>query len=325
MRILIGCARSAAFSALFLLALLLSGNSGLSAAETASTDDVLKAIVKVEASVPTEARTAQTLGTARSGHGVVIGGDGLVLTIGYLILEAESVVVTLHDGKQLPASVVAYDHNSGFGLVRTVQPIGAKPLTLGDSSKLKSETIAIVASYGGSAAAMPVKVADRRDFTGYWEYLLEDAVFTIPPYSSFGGAALLNADGQLVGIGSLIVVDATEPGSYGPGNMFIPINRFKPIRAELLESGRTLKPNHPWIGIYTQETRGRLFIQRVAKGGPAESAGLGRGDIVLRVGDKPVGTQREFYERLWSYGEPGARIPITVLSGNSDLRTVTIR
>lgn len=324
MRFSLGCARRSVFSALLLLALSLFGTTGWAAPETASTDEVLKAIVKVEAAVPAEARTAPTLGTERSGHGVVIGRDGLVLTIGYLILEAESVVVTLHDGRQLPASVVAYDHNSGFGLVRTVRPIAAKPLTLGDSSKLTSESVAIAASFGGSATAMPVRIVDRRDFTGYWEYLLENAVFTIPPYSSFGGAALLDADGQLVGIGSLLVVDATEPGTYAPGNMFIPINRFKPIRAELVESGRTLEPNHPWIGIYTEESRGRLFIQRVAKGGPSEFAGLDRGDIVLSVGDTPVRTQRELYERIWSYGEPGARIPVTVLSGASEVRTVTI-
>ena len=307
---------------LTLCALLLFANP--STVQAASTDDILKAIVKVEASVPADARSAKSLGTERSGHGAVIANDGLVLTIGYLILEAESVTITQHDGTTQPAAVVAYDHNSGFGLVRAARPLDATPLTLGNSAALKTESLAVAASQGGSAMAMPVKVVSRRDFTGYWEYLLEDAVFTIPPYSNFGGAALLNQNGELVGIGSLLVVDAEEPGSYGPGNMFIPINRFKPIRQEMLTSGRTMKPNHPWIGLYTEEARGRLFVQRVAQGGPSDKAGIGEGDIVVSIGGKPVQTQRDFYRHLWSYGEPGARIPVTVLTATSGVRTVEI-
>jgi len=294
------------------------------AATQPSTVEILKAIVKIEALVPSDARSAKSLGTERSGHGAVIGNDGLILTIGYLILEAESVTVTQHDGTQLPASIVAYDHNSGFGLVRTSKPVDAAPLTLGDSSMIKAGSLAIAVSHGGPAMALPVKIAARRDFAGYWEYLLEDALFTIPPYSNFGGAALLNEDGLLVGIGSLLVVDAAEPGTYGPGNMFIPIDHFKPIREELVANGRTTKPNHPWIGLYTEEARGRLFVQRVAEGGPSDDAGLGAGDIVVSVGNSPVLTQQDFYRSLWSYGEPGARIPLTVLTANAGVRTVEI-
>jgi len=290
----------------------------------ASTEDILKAIVKVDAVAPPDARSAKTLGTERSGHGAVIGRDGLVLTIGYLILEAEAVTVTQQDGATLPAAIVAYDHNSGFGLVRAARPLDATPLTLGDSDALTTESIAVVASHGGSGTALPVKVAARRDFTGYWEYLLENAIFTTPPYSSFGGAALLNRDGELVGIGSLLVVDAEAQGTYGPGNMFIPINRFKPIRDELLVSGRTKEPNHPWIGLYTEEARGRLFVQRVAQGGPSEKAGISAGDIVVTIGDKPVLTQRDFYRYLWAFGAPGVRIPMTVLTATAGVRTVEI-
>ena len=286
--------------------------------------EILKAVVKVEATVPPDARTAPSLGTLRSGHGAVIENDGLILTVGYLILEAESITVTQYDGTQIPAAAIAYDHNSGFGLVRTARPVKAAPLVLGDSTALKPEDVAIAASYGGGDTVIPVKIASRRDFTGYWEYLLEDAIFTVPPYRNFGGAALLNQDGQLVGIGSLLVPDAIAAGAYGPGNMFIPINRFKPIRDELVHKGRTSIPNHPWIGLYTEEARGRLFVQRVAKGEPSEKAGLGVGDIVVSVGDSPIQTQLEFYRSLWAYGAPGAHIPITVLTPKSRLRTVEI-
>lgn len=294
------------------------------AAEQLSPAEILKAVVKVEATVPPNARTAGSLGTLRSGHGAVIGNDGLILTIGYLILEAESITITQHDGTEIPAAAIAYDHNSGFGLVRAAQPVAAEPITLGNSAALKPENFAIAASHGGGETVIPVKIASRRNFTGYWEYLLEDAIFTTPPYRNFGGAALLNQDGQLVGIGSLLVPDAAEAGAYGPGNMFIPINRFKSIRSELVSKGRTTEPNHPWIGLHTEEARGRLFVQRVAKGGPSEVAGLDKGDIVVRVGDSPIQTQVEFYRSIWSYGAPGARIPITVLTATSGLKTVEI-
>lgn len=317
-------ARAAMLSALCVLILAATAPFHPASGASTSTEEILKAIVKVEATVPAEARTAKSLGTDRSGHGALISSDGLILTIGYLILEAESVTVTQHDGRQLPATVVAYDHNSGFGLLRVARPLSATPLTLGDSSALRADSLAVAASHGGSGTAVPVKIVARRDFAGYWEYLLEDAIFTVPPFQDFGGAALLNENGELVGIGSLLVVDAEEPGSYAPGNMFIPINRFKAIRDELVASGRTRKPNHPWIGLYTEEVRGRLFVQRVARGGPSDAAGLRTGDIVVSVGDKPVRSQVDFYRTLWSYGGPGARIPITVLTADAGLRTAEV-
>jgi S1-C subfamily serine protease len=306
------------------LCLVLALPTDEAAAQQPSTDEVLKAIVKIDTSVPSDARSAETLGTTRQGHGVLIGDDGLILTIGYLVLEADQVTVTQHDGRELPAAVIAYDHDSGFGLVRTARPVNAKPLALGDSGALKTESVAVAAGHGGPSMAMPVRIAARRDFTGYWEYLLEDALFTTPPFPNFGGAALLNQDGRLVGIGSLLVADAEEAGTFGPGNMFIPINRFKPIKQDLVTAGRTRQPSHPWLGLYTEEVRGRLFVQRVAKGGPSAAAGIRPGDIIISVGDTPVQTQKDLYRRIWSSGAPGVRISITVLTASAGLRTIDV-
>ena len=299
--------------------------SAAAATRRPSIEEVLDAIVAVKATVPADARSAETLGTVREGHGAVIGTDGLILTIGYLVLEADTVTVTQHDGSELPAAVIAYDQNSGFGLVRTARPMAVTPLKLGDSAALQTGDLAVAAASGGSEYAMPVRIAARRDFTGYWEYLLKDAIFTAPPYPNFGGAALLNQNGELVGIGSLLVADAQEPGVYGPGNMFIPINDFKSIEQQLLTAGRTRQPNHPWLGLYTEEARGRVFVRRVAKDGPSDTAGISAGDIVVSVGDTPVQTQKALYEKIWSYGEPGARIPLTILTANGGIRTVQVK
>jgi S1-C subfamily serine protease len=293
-------------------------------AQQRSTEEILKAVVKIQALIPADARSAASLGTTREGHGAVIGDDGLILTIGYLVLEADQVTVVQHDGKELPATVVAYDHDSGFGLVRAARPVSATPLVLGDSSALTAEMPAVAASFGGADTAMPVRVTARREFAGFWEYLLEDAVFTMPPYPNFGGAALLNQNGELVGIGSLLVADAKEEGAFGPGNMFVPINRFKPIRQDLVTTGRAKEPRHPWLGLHTEEIHGRLFVQRVAEGGPSAAAGIAGGDIIVSVGDVPVQSQKEFYRKVWSYGAPGVRVPITVLTSKSGLRTVDV-
>lgn len=289
-----------------------------------SIEEILKAVVRIEAEIPADARSAKSLGTGRAGNGAVIGSDGLVLTVGYLVLEADRVTVIRHDGKELPATVVAYDHDSGFGLVRTAHPVGAVPLILGDSSALAIDSVAVAAGHGGPDAALPVKIADRREFVGYWEYLLEDAIFTTPPYPNYGGAALLNQTGELVGIGSLLVADAEQEGAFGPGNLFIPIDRFKQIREDLVASGRTRQPKRPWLGLHTELIRGRLFVRRVAEEGPSAAAGITAGDIIVSVGGEPVQSQKEFYRMIWSSGAPGVRIPITVLTANAGLRTVEV-
>lgn len=277
--------------------------------------EVIDAIVGLRVDVWDDARTAGSLGTEREGSGVVIGEDGLIVTIGYLILEARAVSVILPDGEVIPARILAYDHDSGFGLIRTEKPLGVAPMRLGDSKVVDVLEPALAASYGGLAYVRPVRIVSRRVFAGYWEYLLENAIFTSPPHPSFGGAALINSSAELIGIGSLIVPDAMA-GNDLPGNMFVPVEVLTPIIDELVSRGRTSMPARPWLGIYSEETNGGLRVARVADEGPAARAGIESGDVILNVADKQVASMEDFYRRVWALGDAGVPVSITVLRGD---------
>ena len=281
----------------------------------------LNAVVGVRSEVPPSARTAPSLGTEREGGGVVIGEDGLVLTIGYLILEAERTEIVEQDGSVIPAEVVAYDYETGFGLLRPLTALDATPIELGDSTRLPAESKVLVAGPDGPSPAM---VVSRREFAGYWEYLLPEAIFTSPPYRSFGGAALIGSDGRLLGIGSLIVADAATPGETLPGNMFVPISALAPIIDDLLREGRSTKPARPWLGLYTQEMRGHVLIQRVAPGGPAAAAGVTANAIITAVGGQNVSSLAEFYRAVWALGDAGVTVPLTLLDSSQGYREVTV-
>lgn len=288
-------------------------------------DDILSAVVRVQTEIDPTARTAAVLGTERDGHGVVIDSTGLVLTIGYLILESQNITVTGTDGVALPARFVAYDSETGFGLVRTQTPVKAKPMRLGDSAQLDQGAGVIVAGFGGRGNTIRATVVARRAFAGYWEYLLPKAIFTQPPFRVFGGAALIDLEGRLVGIGSLIVGDAKQGEGVSPGNMFLPINALKPIIGPMIESGRSGVPPRPWVGIYSEEIRQRVFVNRLAVDGPGAAAGVGIGDIIVAVDGKPVAGMTDFYRKLWALGDPGVDVPLTVLRVDGKLETLTLR
>ncbi len=309
--------------------ILLSVTAGpAAAAEDNFSADVIGSVVAISAIIPDDARTARSLGALRSGSGIVIDADGLVLTIGYLILEAEKAAVTDSKGGLVPAALVAYDHNTGFGLLRAARPLGLKPLTLGTSADLTEGTKVIVVSKGGPMPVMPARVSSRREFAGYWEYLLDNAIFTVPAFPNYGGAALIDGEGRLVGVGSLMVNDAAGPDRPVQGNMFVPIDLLKPILKELVEYGRLSAPSPPWLGIYTNENNGRVFVVRVAAGGPAADAGILPGDIVIGVGGRRVSSIADFYRKIRARGSAGAEIPIDLLpvrEGGLDIKTVKVR
>jgi len=279
------------------------------------TNEILKAIVKIRSTIPGNAYTAPLLGTEREGTGVVIDSNGLILTIGYLILEATEVEITRTDGKKSKAHVIGYDPETGFGLVRTTHPLKVNPIRLGLSSEIKENTPVLIASHGGRESVLGVRVISRQEYVGYWEYLMEDAIFTTPPHSNYGGAALIDRDGRLVGIGSLYSVLKLPGIGSIPSNMFIPIDRLKPILNNMISKGRSTDRPRPWLGIFSQETYGRIIITRVSPGGPAEQAGLKQGDIILKVDDHAVSGLTDFYKKVWALGSAGVGVPLSVLQG----------
>ncbi len=281
-------------------------------------------IVKLKVTALANARSGRTLGREREGSGVLLADSGLVLTIGYLILEAESIELTDHAGRIVSGSVAAYDHASGFGLIKPAAPLGSKGIGIGSSGDVNEYDKLIFATHGGKDGASLATVASKRRFAGYWEYLIEDAIFTVPPRGDHSGAALINRDGKLVGIGSLIVADAATPNRRFPGNMFVPVDLLKPIMNELTRTGRSKESTRPWIGMSTQEMDGRLHVIRVQEDTPAARAGLKPGDIVLSIKGESVKTLEAFYRKLWTGGNAGDSIPLKVLQG-SDVRDIDVR
>ena len=278
-------------------------------------DTVLAPVIALEARIPEHARTAPTLGTVRGGTGVVIDATGLVLTIGYLVLEADSVdlLPTGLGGARLPADVVAWDQGTGLGLVRAREPLEITPMPLGESAALRSGDAVIAASWEGSAGMLPAVVVDRRAYAGYWEYLIEDALYVAPIHPAFPGAALVGLDGRLVGIGGFALTDSVDEGET-VGTVFVPIDALKPVLADLLLEGRPAEPR-PWLGLYCEEIDGGLQVRRVPADGPAARAGVRPHDRLLAVAGMPVTTLGAFYQRLWSTVGPGDRVPLQLRRG----------
>jgi S1-C subfamily serine protease len=285
--------------------------------------ETLAAVVRVKMRAVPEARSNATLGQAREGSGIVIEPD-YVLTIGYLVIEPDAIEVTTVNDRTLPATLAGYDHATGFGLLKVQGDLAVKPLALGDSAALGVREPVIVVSHGGRDAATLAQVMSKRQFTGSWEYLLESAIFTSPPTMTWAGAALVNRQLRLVGVGSLLVRDTVEPGTPQPGNMFVPTDLLKPILAELKANGRTAGPQRPWLGLNTEEVQGRLLVSRVSPEGPAARAGVRQGDVVVSVAGEPVKTHVDFYRKLWSLGAAGVEVPLRITSG-PDAREVRVK
>ncbi len=290
---------------------------------TLDLDKVLAPIVALEARIPDDARSAATLGTVRGGTGVIIDASGLVLTIGYLILEAESVDLLPHGlaGDRVPADIVAWDAITGLGLLRARQPLGVAPMPLGTSSGLGSGDAAIAVSWERIDGMVPAMIVERRAYAGYWEYMIEDALFVSPGHPAFPGAALVSLDGRLVGIGGFASTD-TEDEYAVTGTVFVPVDALEPVLADLLLTGRSTR-SRAWLGLYCEEIDGALRVRRLPDDGPAERAGVRPGDFLLAVGGIPVRTLADFYRHLWSSTRPGDRVKVELQRG-SDAFTVEI-
>jgi len=301
---------------------LIAGATGYAADQTA--EDILKAIVKVRAVIHDDAVTAQSLGTEREGNGVLIDPAGHILTIGYLILESKIIEVTGPDGQVMDATFIGYDYDTGFGLLRVNKALNLTPMKLGSSSKLKAGEPALVADHKGSESVLGVRIAARQEFTGYWEYLLESAIYTIPPFQNYGGAALIGSDGYLLGIGSIFTqIDVTGFGPL-PANMFVPIDLLKPILKDLKSAGRSRNPPKPWLGMHTDESHGRVFLIRIHPGGPAQKANLQVGDLILKVNNQSVEGQADFFRKVWALGTAGVKVPLSILRGTK-IQDITLQ
>ena len=289
-------------------------------AENAGADELLSAVVQVKTYINPDGRTVRGLGQQRSGSGIVIDDNGLILTIGYLMVEAHSAEVLTNSGRKTTADVVGYDHDTGFGLLRSSEPLKVKPLTLGKSGDLKEQDQVLAASFGGRAGIAPAYVMALREFAAAWEYLIPSAIFTAPAHSVWSGAALVSRDGKLVGVGSLVVGDVTGRGKNLPGNMYVPIDLLPPIMSDLLSRGRTAGPGRPWLGLNAEEVRGRIFVTRVTDEGPAQQAGIQPNDIILAVNGETPRSLADFYRKLWSLGSAGASVPLDLLQDNGAKR-----
>ena len=293
------------------------------------------AVVGVRVKAVEGARSARTLGLNRSGSGVVIGNDGLILTIGYLMLEAEQIEVITQEGKALPAVAVGYDLASGFGLIKPLLPLrGVSPVVQGSQQSLKAGEPLMAATgssgagvNGGDGGVSLTRLVSQRAFSGAWEYHLDSALFTSPPVSSSGGnhsgAPLFNGKGELMGIGSLFVSDALGENNRVPGNMFVPIDLLKPILAEMQQLGSSTQSTRAWLGVTSSDQGGRIQVVRVAEGSPAEDAGIKPGTVVQAIDGVEVTTLEAFYKKLWASASPEQPLKLTVREGG-EVKTIDI-
>lgn len=280
---------------------------------TEAVGQALRSIVSLKAEVPPDAFTAGVLGTERDGHALIIDRNGLLLTVGYLIAEADRIWLMDQEETLRQADAIAYDYESGFGLVRAREPFDQPPLAFGTAASLSVGDRCYFAASGGETACLDAQLVGKRQFAGYWEYVLDEALFTAPAHPSWGGAALLDRDGKLVGVGSLYVQNARGGDQRSDGNMSIPIDLLTPILDNLKNQGTSGKPARPWLGMFVAEAEDHLIVMGVAEGGPAERAGLRGGDVIIDIGGSPVGDLADLFKTIWEMGPAGVDIPMTII------------
>ncbi|MDC0631582.1 S1C family serine protease [Candidatus Pelagibacter sp.] len=276
---------------------------------------IYQSVVKIDSIVPSDARTANSLGTIRGGNGIVID-DKHILTIGYIVVEAETITITLPNGVVVPAELAGYDHTTGFGILKTILPSKLTPLQIGNSDKLNKEDLLYVLPYLTEGAPSAVKMVSRRSFTGWWEYFLDKPIYTHPMNTSFAGSALINEFGELLGIGSLYVSDAAAEGVPMPGNLFVPINDLKPILNDLIVNGKRTADVKPYMGLTSNDDTGKVMVTRVNDDGPAAKAGFKENDIILKVNKINIQDTEKFYKTVWSQGGPGTLLDFEIERNN---------
>ena len=276
-------------------------------------DAMLSSLVSVRSHVADDALTAPVLGTERMGNGVVIDGCGLVLTIGYLVTEAHTLWITDRRGAAVPGHVLGYDQESGFGLVQALQTLPAPAIDLGVSAECDVGDPVVIAGHGGTDAVVTGRIIAKREFAGYWEYVLDEALFTAPAHPNWGGAALVGSDGRLLGVGSLLVQTVSSSGEQSGANMIVPIDLLKPILEDMKLYGRPNRPARPWLGFLVQDVGDHLVVASVYDGCPADRAGIEVGDLVVEVAGEPIDGLAELFRKVWDIGPAGSEIPLTII------------
>jgi S1-C subfamily serine protease len=279
---------------------------------------VIDAVVKVKTFVPDDAFTANILGTERLGSGVLISGEGLIVTIGYIITEAETIWVTTNGGATYPAHIVGYDQASGFGLIQVSQPLNILPVPIEQHCLPQKNEEVYIVSFGGKKHSLTTKISDIREFTGYWEYVLDEGIYTSPPHPQWGGAGLFNNMGNLVGIGSLLLQEGFEKQQQG--NLVVPTSILLPILDEMVKYGRSPDKPRPWLGMYTVDSEQKFFVSSLAPSGPAALAGIKEGDQILEIQGRKVNSLANLFRSIWKQGEAGVKISITVSRSGDVLR-----
>ncbi len=284
----------------------------------------LNAVVSLKTYIPADAFTANTLGTERAGSGVVISDKGLIATIGYLVTEAETIWITTNTGQAVPGHALAYDQESGFGLVQALGKLNTPTLDLGDSDRLKVGDQAVLAAGGGRHHTIETRVVGRQEFAGYWEYVLDDALFTAPAHPFWGGCGLIGTDGKLMGIGSLILQQGDGKGRRLDMNMVVPIGLLTPIMKDLLSYGRVNRPARPWLGLYATEADDAIVVGHVTDSGPADQAGVRAGDRILAVGGEEISDLAGLWRRVWASGSAGAEVRLRLMRDKNPV-ALTVR
>lgn len=275
-------------------------------------DAALAAVVSLNSRIPSDAFTAEVLGCERAGSGVVIDKKGIVLTIGYLITEAEEIWLTTNSGRVVAGHPLAFDQVTGFGLVQALGQLELPALSLGQTGDAAIGTRVIAAGAGGAPHSLAAFIAGKQEFAGHWEYVLDEALFTVPAHPFWGGTGLIGPKGDLLGIGSLQLQQAREDGSAVPLNMYVPIDILKPVLDDMIKFGRPNRPPRPWLGLYATEVDDQIVIAGISGRGPASRADLRQGDIVLSIGGAQVNSLANLFRTIWALGEAGVEVPMTV-------------
>lgn len=279
----------------------------------------LSSVVHLSSTVPEEAFSARTLGTEREGNAILIGNDNILVTIGYLVVDAQTINLKAKGENKVQAELVGYNHESGLALIHTNSDLGIPPIKQGTANDLEENEQVIITPFGGIDYSISASVTSRREFAGSWEYLLDRAIFTTPIHPNWSGAALIRRDGTLCGVGSLWVNDAEEGQSNSPGNMFVPIDLLQPIYDDMVSKGLAQGPNRPWLGMYTAEAMNRLFVSGVIPEAPADVAGVEVGDIITGLEGEQTRSLPDMYRKLWSLGDAGVTVILNLNRDGEDL------